>query len=209
MKKHVVIVGGSPGARIAAEIFVEQYDSVLFLEPYFGTIPKTKILAKKIVDGINFLKAKNVDYFIATGDNRMRKKNYDQIFLKTKKNPVNCIHKTAYISKSAELGYGNLICPTSVIHTGAKIGNNTIINTGAIIEHDCVVEDYAQVSPNTTLCGDVKVGKFSFISAASVVIPKITVGNNVVVAAGSAVISDLEDNKLYAGVPAIFKKNLR
>lgn len=208
MKKTVVIVGGSAGARICEEIFKELYDSILFLETYAKDIPQEKLVADKIGDGINFLKDDLVDYFIATGDNKLRFENYKQINKVTKKDPVNCIHKTAYIAPSVTLGYGNLICPKSVIHTNAVVGNNTIINTAAVVDHDCLVSDYAQISPNTTLCGRVKVGKFAFVGAGSVIIPEVTVGEFSIVAAGSSVTKDVASKALYAGVPAVKKKTL-
>lgn len=205
--KKIVIVGGAAGALIAEEIFAAQYKEVLFLEPYVDVEIK-KVIGKKILEGIEYLKNKNVDYFIATGDNEVRKKNFDLIFKKTSKVPVNCIHETAYISKSCKIGNGNLICPFAVIHTEASIGDNTIINTGAIIEHSCLVEDYAQISPNATLCGYVSVGNSSFVGAGSTIIPKIKIGKNSVIAAGSSVIKDVGDNMLVAGVPAVKKKKL-
>ena len=204
--KRIVIVGGSAGAEIAAEIFSLKYDNVEFMETYSKRIDRKKILSEKIQDGINFLY--DTDYFIATGDNHQREEHFEFIFKAIQKNPVNCIHPSAIISPSSQIGYGNLICPGSIIHTHAQISNNTIINSGAIIEHDCVVEEYAQISPNVTLCGRVKVGRSAFIGAGSVVIPKITIGYDSIVAAGSSVICDLDNSSMYAGVPAIFKKKI-
>lgn len=203
---RVIIVGGSAGAEIAAEIFNGQYDEVMFIETFSERIEKKHILAEKVADGINFLKES--DYFIATGDNHQRKEHFDFIYRATQKNPVNCIHTSAIISQSVEIGYGNLICPGSIIHTMAFIGNNTIINSGAIIEHDCMVEDYAQISPNVTLCGRVKAEKFSFVGAGSVVIPKMVIGYDSIVAAGSSVIGNVDPSSMYAGVPAKFKKKI-
>ncbi len=208
MKKTVVIVGGSAGARIVEEIFSNLYSEIVFLETYANGIDSKKIIGKSIIDGIEILNKDSVDYFIATGDNLKRMQNYNLIFTKTQKNPVNCIHPSAFVSPSARLGFGNLVCPLSVIHTNATVNNNTIINTGAIIEHDCEIDDYAQISPNTTLCGRVKVGKFAFVGAGSVVIPEINIGKNSVVAAGSSVTHDIEENTMYAGVPAIKKKSV-
>lgn len=206
--RTVVIVGGSAGANICEEIFQEIYGRVLFLETYAKNIPEEKLVADKISDGLNFLKDDLVDYFIATGDNKQRFDNFMQIKKVTKKVPVNCIHRTAFIAQSAIIGYGNLIGPKSVIHTNAVIGNNTIINTAAVVDHDCIISDYAQVSPNATLCGRVKVGEYAFVGAGSVVIPEVSIGKNSIVAAGSSVTKDVENNKLYAGVPAVKKKDL-
>lgn len=206
--KTVLIIGGDSGAKISAEIFEMQNYDVLFLETYAKEIDESKIVAKKISEGTGFLEKKKVDYFIATGDNEQRRENFEKIYKKTNKNPINCIHPSAYISPSCMIGYGNLICPFAVIHTGASIGNNTIINTASVIEHDCLIGDYAQISPNATLCGRDVVGEGAFIGAGSVIIPKIKIGKMSVVAAGSSVIKDVPARVLYAGVPAVLKKKL-
>ena len=123
----------------------------------------------------------------------------------TKKEPINCIHPSAIIS-TKKIGNGNLICPNSVIHVDAYIGDCTIINTGSIVEHDCYVDSFSQISPNVTLCGYVKIGESSFISASSTIIPNIKIGHNSTVAAGSVVIEDVPSNVMVAGVPSKIKK---
>ena len=78
MKKKMVIVGGSAGARIAAEIFTETYREILYLETYAKDINVGITVGKKIPDGLDFLKRDKIDYFIATGDNKLRKENFDE-----------------------------------------------------------------------------------------------------------------------------------
>jgi acetyltransferase-like isoleucine patch superfamily enzyme len=52
------------------------------------------------------------------------------------------------------------------------------------------------------------VGDGAWIGARSVVLPGITVGPGAVVAAGSVVTTDCEPDGLYAGVPAVRKREL-
>lgn len=54
----------------------------------------------------------------------------------------------------------------------------------------------------------VKIGDNVWIGARAVILPGVTIGNNVVVAAGSVVTRDVPDNVVVAGVPAILKKRL-
>lgn len=205
----VVIVGGAAGANIAAEILSQKYKKILFLETYSKKVDKKNIIRTKISEGLSFLRERKVDYFIATGDNYQRKENFELLYRSTGKFPINCIDSSVFISKSAKIGYGNLICPQAVLHTGANVGNCTIINTSSVVDHDSVVEDFSQVSPNVTLCGYVKIGRLAFIGAGSVLIPKISVGEGSIIAAGSSVIKNVKENVLVAGVPAVFKKNLK
>lgn len=203
----IIIVGGQAGAKIAHEIFSMNYpeSEIHFAETYWDDKRP-----EQIVDDYTklpeILKGEDVHYFIATGDNFQRGKIYRFLLEKTGQQPLNCIHSNSIISPSAKLGFGNLICPSSVIHTDATVGNCCIINTGSIVEHDCIIRDFAQISPNVTLCGRVQIGEYCFIGASSTVIPNKQVGNMSVVGAGSVVIDYVPQNVLTLGTPAKIKK---
>ncbi len=212
----IVIVGGNAGARIASEIFALSHpkhtvcllDCFAPAESWKADQPDVLAGAKEDANNIDFLKQKNVSYFVATGDNRMRRDITAFLMKQTGKSPVNCIHPSAIFSSSAALGYGNLICPTAVLHTQTVIGNGTIINTGAVIEHDCIIRDYAQISPNVTLAGYVDIEAFAFVSSAAVVIPHLKIGKGSLVAAGAVVTAAVKPFTMVAGCPAIEKKIL-
>ena len=204
--KSILIVGGSSGAKIATNIFKMTHPHhVLYYAECFADEIQINRLYSTVEKSLDYIKKSNVDYFIATGDNLIRKKHYELIKSYTKKEPINCIHPSAIIS-TKKIGNGNLICPNAVIHVDAYIGDCTIINTGSIVEHDCHIDSFSQISPNVTLCGYVKIGESSFISASSTIIPNIKVGNDSTVAAGSVVIGDVPSNVMVAGVPSKIKK---
>ena len=176
--KSILIVGGSSGAKIATNIFKMTHPHhVLYYAECFADEIQINRLYSTVEKSLDYIKKSNVDYFIATGDNLIRKKHYELIKSYAKKEPINCIHPSAIIS-TKKIGNGNLICPNAVIHVDAYIGDCTIINTGSIVEHDCHIDSFSQISPNVTLCGYVKIGESSFISASSTIIPNIKVGND-------------------------------
>ena len=206
--KSIFIIGGSAGAKIATNIFkLTHPHHVLYYIECFADEIQINRLYSTVEKSLEHIKNANVDYFIATGDNKLRKKHYELIKEYTKKEPINCIHPTSVV-ESKRFGHGNLVCPTAVIHIDSTIGNCTIINTGSIVEHDCWVGDFTQISPNATLCGYVQVGENCFISAGSTIIPKMLIGDNSTIAAGSVVKEDVPPNVMVAGVPAKIKKNL-
>ena len=204
----IIIVGGQAGAKIATEIFSITHPDIeiVYAETYLFDKKDQQITDdyKKVP---NLLKEGGYEYFIATGDNLQRAEIYKYILAETGQEPINCIHPSVEISPSVQIGWGNLICPRAVLHTDSQIKNCTIINTGAIVEHDCKVLDFAQVSPGSTLCGRVIVGKYSFIGANSTVIPNKHVGTKSTVGAGSVVTKYVPNNVLVVGVPAKIKKN--
>lgn len=52
------------------------------------------------------------------------------------------------------------------------------------------------------------IGNNAWIGGSSVILPGVTIGNNVVVAAGSVVVKDVPDNVVVAGNPAKIIKYL-
>ena len=200
----IIVIGGNSGSKIVTEM-LQGYD-IYYIETYWDEMKKYQ-LSDNYKNAVKYIN-EGYNYFIATGDNKIRSEIYKYIKSNTSKEPINCIHPSSVISKSAVIGYGNLICPNSTIYTNAYIGNCTIINTSSVIEHDCIMEDFSQVSPNTTLCGNVRVGRYSFISAGATVIPNIQIGENVIVAAGGVVLNNVPNNVMVAGVPTKIKKEL-
>jgi len=212
VKEGVVIVGGKAGSKIAYDIFRLRGISVLgFMDNYvesqdWGDIDPVLLGSSEEPENIGFIRQTGVDYFVATGDNEMRRANAERLRRRTGKAPANAIHPSTIISEYASMKSGNLVCAGAVINIGARIGECTIINTGAIVEHDVTIEDFAQVSPHASLAGYVTVCGGAFVSTGATVIPGVRIGRNAVVAAGAAVIGDVADHTMVAGVPAVYKK---
>lgn len=83
-----------------------------------------------------------------------------------------------------------------------EIGDNTMIGPGTLI---CTVNH--PLSPagrrkHQGIAKPVKIGRDVWIGGNAVILPGVTIGNNVVVAAGAVVTKDVPDNTLVGGVPA-------
>lgn len=84
---------------------------------------------------------------------------------------------------------------------GLTIGEKTIVAFDAII----LAHDYASRRHSAKTI----IGTHCFIGCAAIIMPNITIGNHVVVAAGSVVTKDIPDNCIVAGNPAkIIKTNI-
>lgn len=94
---------------------------------------------------------------------------------------------SAILAKNVELDEGSFIGKGVILNTGVSIGKMCIINTGAIIEHSCCVDDFSHISVGTVLCGDVKVGRASFVGANATIIQGISIGDRSIVGAGVTV----------------------
>lgn len=95
----------------------------------------------------------------------------------------------------------------AIINSNAYISDNSIINTKALVEHGCSLEKHVNMSTNSVINGDVKIGEGSFIGSCSVIIGQLSVGNWSTVGAGAVVIRSVEDGVTVAGVPAKVIKN--
>lgn len=143
---------------------------------------------------------------ISIGDNKIREKIVTKLPKAT--NYGVAIDKSAIISDNVKTGEGTVIMPGVVINIDTLIGKHVIINTSASIDHECVIRDFAHVSPNVTLCGNVHVGKNTHIGAGAIVIPNIIIGRNVTIGAGAVIINDIPDNCTVVGNPGkIIKRN--
>lgn len=192
---HAYVVSGifnAAGKRVTGYCDVSKKAGNPFNIPYIGS--ETSAEALKAFQDTGF--------FIAVGDNNIRRKIYDQL---EKQNlfPANAIHPSAVLDATSTLAkHGVMVAANVTINPLASVGIGAICNTGAIIEHECIIGDFAHVGPGAVLCGNVKVGEAAFIGARAVVRQGINIGKNAVIGAGAVVVKDVADNVTVMGVPA-------
>lgn len=115
------------------------------------------------------------------------------------------IASTAYVSKYAELGEGTVVLHQAFVNADAKVGCNVILNTFANIEHDAVIGDHCHISTGTMVNGECHVGERCFIGSQSVLANCITIGDDIIVSAGSFVRKSIFEKGIYADNPAVLK----
>ena len=142
-------------------------------------------------------------FFIAIGDNKIRRKIYENLLINYHVLPINAVHKNTVICHSAKIDEGNIMIGAGVIiNPLVVINKGAICNTGCIIEHECEIGHFAHIGPGAILCGNVIVGENSFVGAGSVIKQGIKIGKNVTIGAGSVVVKDVADNATVMGCPA-------
>ena len=144
----------------------------------------------------------SISIALGVGDNFLRKNLYD-FFRQIGFSLPSIIHNSAIISSTAVVDEACVIMPNVVINANAIIKRGAILNTSCLIEHDCFVGEFSHLSPNSTLCGTVKIGNLTHIGAGATIIQNKNIGNNCIIGAGSVVISDIQDNKKVVGNPAL------
>lgn len=88
-----------------------------------------------------------------------------------------------------------------------SIGDHTMIGPRVTIltSNHSIVDEYR---PGPSYGMPVDIGSGCWIGASATILPGVTVGDGCVVAAGAVVTTDCEPNGLYAGVPAVRKREL-
>jgi sugar O-acyltransferase (sialic acid O-acetyltransferase NeuD family) len=203
--KTIALIGYSGHAYVAFEIFFSQGMIVsAYTEPLERVANpfRLRYLGNETEPSVREA-LKNYSYFVAMGDNELRKK-ISEMLIPELGLPENALHKTAIISRSMNAGHGNMFAARVVVNPLVKIGNGVILNTACVIEHECVIGDYAHIAPGAVLCGDVHVGSGSFIGAGSVIRQGVRIGDNVMIGAGSVVVKNIPSNSRVVGNPQRF-----
>lgn len=207
--KDIVIFGAGGFGREVAQLIEEinmdkkSWNLLGYIDETTGK-QGTTINKNIVLGGVDWLK-ENMKYDLwtvcAVADPRgkyriiKRLENYNVRF-------ANLIHPGVKLSKSVELGLGNIICWNTFLSVNTKIGNHIALNPGCGIGHDTEIRDYSSLYWDVTLAGNVCINEGCEIGSKAVVIPRNVVGEWSVIGAGSVVVNDIPGHCVAVGVPA-------
>ena len=210
MRRSLLILGAGGHGRVIAEtaVLTGVYDSIAFLDDrYSKTSASVEVNGIPLIGKLNDAKTEEkilerfTDAALGLGQNYLRMHWYGQLSNSGYKlEPL--VHPSAYVSKSATLGYGSVVLALASIQCCASVGNGVIVNDMSCIEHDCRVKDGAHICPGAVLGGSVSVGSCSWIGLRTAIKNNVSIGNNVLVGASSLVLRDIEDDMVVYGAPA-------
>lgn len=199
--KNIIIVGtGAVAAEITSYLvdtdFAESqnlkikgyieyaYNKTKYYEAYGLTLP--------ILGDIDSYKIEDNDYFvIGISDPEFRLKQIE-ILREKGASFINLIHPSAIIASTAKIGTGNIINPQCIIGPKAVLGDFNLLTSQSMISHDCKVGNNNILS-TALLCGHVTVGDNNRFGIRSTVIPHIHIGNKTLIQAGMVVDKNVPD----------------
>jgi sugar O-acyltransferase (sialic acid O-acetyltransferase NeuD family) len=112
------------------------------------------------------------------------------------------IHPSVVISPSAMLGEGIMINAFSFVYANAKVGDLCLIESHCMIGTEIVIGEACMLAPGVHINRQSRVGEDTFVGSCAVLSTNVTVGRNCVIGCGAAVVRDIPDDKVAAGVPA-------
>lgn len=169
-------------------------DNKTLLDEYKGYPP--------ILSSVEDYEIEPNDYFIcAIGDPFYRKK-YIEIIEAKGGEFISCVNKYAYIAENVEIGKGVFIGPYCYIDANVCIGDYTCILTFCNIGHDSIIGQFCELEPYTAIAGNVQIGNGVTLHTRATVVPKLSIGDNSIVGAGSVVLRSVEPCKTVFGCPA-------
>jgi len=205
MSKLLILGAGGHG-KVVADIasMIKKWDSISFLDdredlkevigfPVIGKL-KDYILYKN-----EFKYA-----FVAIGNNALRLDWLERLDREGFIIPV-IIHPQSTISRFSKIEAGTVLMAGTVVNACVAIGRGCILNTCCSIDHDCIVDNGAHISPGSHIGGTVTIGSCVNIGIGSNISNNITIGSSSIIAAGAAVVQNVPDNVMVAGVPAKIK----
>ena len=207
----LLVVGAGGHGKVVADAAGEtgRWDQIAFLDDGYPELLSARQewpVLGKVNQALEFLNRYS-DIVIAIGDNFLRVQLL-RYFAEAGFNLPVIVHPAAFASKDAILEPGSVLFAQAAVNAGAKASFGCIINTGATVDHDCVLGEGVHLSPGVHLGGTIRIGKYSWLGIGASVINQLVIGENVIIGAGAAVISNIEDNVTAVGVPAkVIKKN--
>jgi len=191
------VIGAGGHARVIASLLEETPE-------FLTTTPATEDerLSRAVADN------PGAEFYLGLGTNRDRARVAEKLRTLGARMPA-CVAPNVFVARDARLGAAAVICPGAQIGSRAQVGFACIVNSLSSVDHDCVLGDYTQVAAGVTLGGSVKVGKNGFFGIKSGVIPNLTIGDNVVIIAGSLVTRNVPDCVMMGGNPARLIRRLQ
>ena len=201
--KHLAILGASGHGKVVADIAECQgWEKVSFFDDAW---PKKQKNGAWSVIGDSDELLKRLSEFsgvaVAIGDNTVRLNKLNMF--KQAGAPLPALaHPSAVVSRYSFIDDAVVIVAGAVINADARVRFGTVINTSASVGHDCDLGEGCHICPGVRLAGGVEVGSCSWVGVGTSVRQLVKIGSGVVIGAGAAVVSDIENGAIAVGVPA-------
>lgn len=157
MNKNLLILGAGQYGTVAKEIAEAMgcFEKIDFLEDTFGLGKTEGSYHEQSIGKLTDYEKFTEEYtyaIVAIGSAEHRKEWTEKLTESTYRIPV-LLSPLAYVSKSAQLRYGDVVEPMAVVHANVAVGIATYISAGAVVNHNSFVSDYCHINCNAVVMG--------------------------------------------------------
>lgn len=141
-------------------------------------------------------------FFCALGDPKWRK-HYAELIESKGGEFISLISPSAIINKNVTIQPGCCIGACTIVSDNVCIEKHALIHGFCTIGHDCHLDEYASIFSYVFLGGCSNIGKMAIMHPKSMLIAHKSIGNEVIVGAGSVVMRNIKDGLHVHGNPAV------
>jgi sugar O-acyltransferase (sialic acid O-acetyltransferase NeuD family) len=159
---------------------------------------------KILGDDVSYAVQENDRFVFAIGSIEAKKRSVQRMKARDMK-CVNLIHPSAVVASSARLGEGVILCPFALVSDHVVLGDFVMMNFHSSCGHDTKVGKYGMFSPYATANGFVTMEDEVFLGTHATVTGHRKVGVGAKISANSVAMQDVPAGGFVFGVPGKVK----
>ena len=213
MKTKIVIIGGKGTAVVVAEQIIDaieryNYDAEIlgfaFDDPDMTQVMEYPILCHSYEVRDKFVQFDDVRflYLLYRSDLIKVRSELRDSFNIPKEKYLNFIHPTAYVARSVQMGFGNIILANCVFNSNAKLGSFNTFNSACLIGHDTVIGNSNFCAAHTCIGSGLDIGDMNFFGINCCVKNMTKMGDKNIVGQCANIVKNVENGITLIGNPA-------
>ncbi|MFV0428662.1 MAG: acetyltransferase [Arachnia sp.] len=112
------------------------------------------------------------------------------------------IDPSVRIPSRCRVGTGSILLAHTALTADVTLGRHVVIMPGCVVTHDVCLADYVTLTAGVSLAGGVRVGEAAYLGMNSSVREGRTIGAGATIGMAAAVLQDVPEDAIWAGVPA-------
>lgn len=162
LNNNLLILGAGGHGRVVKEtaLAMGAFRKVEFLDDHLNfAIGKCRDFSKYSKEYSNA--------FVALGDNELRMKWINELLEVGFQLPI-LIHPEAYVSPTAKIEKGSIVCAKAVVNSNATIEKGCIISIGALVDHDSYIKEGSHINSGSIVKAGCRVERQTKLDAGEV-----------------------------------------